>query len=129
MFSFPISSVVLFFPLPLIPIHQSFMATTVLKEGVLESQKKGNLGKKKYKVVYVLLTPGGLHVFQDASVWLSSVIYTLSSLPLSPYSFFSSPFPFPFPSLLVKNIYTRLYVLLYYLYCLLYKHIYNINIT
>ncbi len=42
----------------------------ILKEGVLEFQKKGNLGKKKYKVVYAVLTPGGLHIFTDANVWI-----------------------------------------------------------
>lgn len=41
--------------------------STILKEGVLEMQKKGNLGKKKWKVVYVLITPGGLHVYKDAA--------------------------------------------------------------
>jgi hypothetical protein len=37
-----------------------------LKEGVLEYQKKGSLGKKKYKLIFAVLTPGGLHIYKDA---------------------------------------------------------------
>lgn len=40
----------------------------VIKEGVLEAQKKGKLGKKNWKIVYVIVTPGGVHVFKDANV-------------------------------------------------------------
>lgn len=40
--------------------------SAILKEGVLEFQKKGGIGKKKYKVVYVVLTAGGIHIFKDA---------------------------------------------------------------
>ena len=39
-----------------------------LKEGVLEYHKRSNLGKKKYKLVFVVLTPGGFHIFKDANV-------------------------------------------------------------
>eukprot|EP00026_Physarum_polycephalum_P013769 Phypoly_transcript_14209.p1 GENE.Phypoly_transcript_14209~~Phypoly_transcript_14209.p1 ORF type:complete len:302 (+),score=62.86 Phypoly_transcript_14209:71-976(+) len=39
---------------------------TITKEGVLEYQKK-NMGKKKYKLVYVVITPGALHIFKDAN--------------------------------------------------------------
>lgn len=41
----------------------------VLKEGVLEYQKKKKLSSgKKWSVVYVVLTPGGLHIFKDENV-------------------------------------------------------------
>jgi hypothetical protein len=42
--------------------------SAILKEGVLEFQKKGNLGKKKWKIVYTVITAGGFHVYQDANV-------------------------------------------------------------
>jgi len=39
---------------------------SIIKEGVIELQKKGNLGKKKWKVIYIIITPGGLHIYADA---------------------------------------------------------------
>lgn len=39
----------------------------VVKEGVLEFQKKARMGGKTWKVIYAVLTPGGLHIFKDVN--------------------------------------------------------------
>lgn len=39
----------------------------VVKEGVLEWQKKTKLSGKKWNLIYVALTAGGLHVFKDVN--------------------------------------------------------------
>ena len=40
----------------------------ITKEGVLELQKKTRMGGKTWKVIYAVITPGGLHIFKDVNV-------------------------------------------------------------
>jgi len=51
----------------------------VVKEGILEWLKKGNLGSKKWKIVYAVITPGGFHIFKDANDLYPSRSYSLES--------------------------------------------------
>jgi len=54
------------------------------KEGVLEWQKKGTIGGKKWKVVYIVITPGGLHIFKDANDLFPSKSFSLESASAEP---------------------------------------------
>jgi len=43
------------------------MEGEIIKEGILEWLKKGRMGGKKWKVIYTVITAGGLHIFKDAN--------------------------------------------------------------
>jgi len=56
----------------------------VVKEGVLEVQKKGKLAGKKWKAVYAVLTPGGVHLFKNSNDLHPAKSINLESATLGP---------------------------------------------
>lgn len=51
----------------------------IVKEGVLEFQKKARMSGKTWKVIYAVLTPGGLHIFKDVNDLYPSKSFSLEN--------------------------------------------------
>lgn len=67
----------------------------IVKEGVLELQKKARMSGKTWKVTYAVLTPGGLHIFKDINDLYPSKSYSLENGAAEPGDK-SKPFSFGF---------------------------------
>lgn len=51
----------------------------IVKEGVLELQKKTRMGGKTWKIIYAVVTPGGLHIFKDVNDTFPSKSYGIEN--------------------------------------------------